>query len=186
MIHSAIDTKARSFHLNNKDIKSGESFKSRWLYLNTTTGELISLAEPSFKSQESWYWSHMWWSVWSSAEVLQLAPVQAETESSNCECPELYQKLARPPHFSAKALQCYRWKALMKKQWLICIHLRQNYLYLCRSSRTQLPFTCWQVGCCAERWGLGSFLPALLQGLRALAVRQLAVDCTSEISLLAP
>lgn len=59
--------------------KSVESFKSRWLYLNVTTGELISLAEPSFKSQEFWCWSHMQWSVWSSAEVFLLAHVQAES-----------------------------------------------------------------------------------------------------------
>ena len=164
--------------------KSVESFKSRWLYLNITTGELISLVEPSFKSQESWCWSCVQWSVRSSAEVLFLALVQAEMESSKCECPKLYQKVARPPWFSSKALQCYRWKALMKKHWLICVRLRQNCLYLYRSSRVQLPFTCWEVRCCAERWGLGSVLAALLQGLRALADRQLAVDCTSEISLL--
>jgi len=53
VIHSGINRKARSFHLNNKDIKSVESLKSRWLYLNITTGVLISLAELFFTSQES-------------------------------------------------------------------------------------------------------------------------------------
>lgn len=162
--------------------KSVESFKSRWLYLNITTGELISLAEPSFKSGILMLVSHPMKCVEFSRSVP--ACTCASWESSKCKCPELYQKVARPPQFSATALQCYRWKALMKKHCLICICLRQNCLYLCRSSGTQFPFTCWEVRYCAESRELGSVLPALLQGLHALADSQPAVDCTSEISLL--
>lgn len=117
--------------------------------------------------------------MWSSAEVLLLPPCELRRSLVTVSAPKLYQKVATPPCFSAKAWQCCRWKALMKKRWLICVCLRQNCLYLCRSSGTQLPFTCWEVRWCAER----RWVCSLLQGWRALPDRQLAVGWTSEISL---